>query len=369
MSVRRRVLPSGAVRYRARVKSSGVEVANKTFERRADAVAWEQDQLRRLSRGNWIDPRRGKVSFAFVAEGWLDSLNGLKRRSRETDESNWRVHIEPHFGRRLISSVTTAEVSEWAGRLVGTGRSPSTVRRILATLRSLLAHAVADERLVRNVAMGATIPKGRARREGQYLTWDELSALTTACRGPDTDVVMFLGNTGLRWGELAGLQVGDIIQVPAPGLRLQRAVLSAGGSGELFIDTLKNHKARTVPLTPAAAEIALRRTDGRAPHEWLFATPTGTAMRGGNWKRSSGWITAKKAIGRPAFQVRDLRHTAASLWIAAGADVKVLQRILGHASATMTMDLYGHLMDESLWNTAQRVRGHFGGTSDNRKDG
>ena len=64
--------------------------------------------------------------------------------------------------------------------------------------------------------------------------------------------------------------------------------------------------------------------------------------------------------------MHDLRHTAASLWLAAGADPKVVQRILGHGSAAMTLDLYGHLVDRNLWEAAQRVgevteSGHKGG--------
>ena len=59
-------------------------------------------------------------------------------------------------------------------------------------------------------------------------------------------------------------------------------------------------------------------------------------------------------------RVHDLRHTAASLWLAAGADPKVVQRVLGHATAAMTMDLYGHLVDASLWHAAQLIGGTTG---------
>lgn len=59
-------------------------------------------------------------------------------------------------------------------------------------------------------------------------------------------------------------------------------------------------------------------------------------------------------------RVHDLRHTAASIWLAAGADPKVVQRVLGHATASMTMDLYGHLIDTNLWDAAKRVGGTSG---------
>lgn len=69
-------------------------------------------------------------------------------------------------------------------------------------------------------------------------------------------------------------------------------------------------------------------------------------------------------IDRKGFRVHDLRHTCASVWLGAGADPKVVQRILGHASATMTMDLYGHLIDQNLWDAAKKV-GYLSGTTKN----
>ena len=76
-----------------------------------------------------------------------------------------------------------------------------------------------------------------------------------------------------------------------------------------------------------------------------------------------GWSEATSAVGVPGFRVHDLRHTAASVWLAAGADPKVVQRVLGQATAAMTMDLYGHMIDANLWQAAQLV-GDISGTSD-----
>jgi hypothetical protein len=61
--------------------------------------------------------------------------------------------------------------------------------------------------------------------------------------------------------------------------------------------------------------------------------------------------------------VHDLRHAPASVWLGAGADPKVVQRILGHATAPMTMDLYGHLIDQNLWDAAKKITEHTGGLS------
>ena len=66
-------------------------------------------------------------------------------------------------------------------------------------------------------------------------------------------------------------------------------------------------------------------------------------------------------MGGPSCAFHDLRHTAASVWLASGADPKVVQRVLGHATAAMTMDLYEHMIDRNLWDAAQRLGGTAGG--------
>ena len=360
MGVQRYRLSSGAVRYRARVKSHGREVATRVFERRADAVAWEQDQRRRLRLGEWIDPRRGQVPLSVVAADWLGSRGSVKRRTRETDEAAWRNYVQPRFGNWPVASITAAEVSSWVGSLVARGLAPSTATRALATLRSILAFAVADARVQHNVAAAARNPtSGRARREGQALTLDEVRALTEACKGRYRDVVPVMALAGLRWGELAGLQVGDRIWVPGPGLRLQRAVLASGGGGALYVDTLKNKRARTVPLVRScyqswiAGARARRRTPGCSTRRRRAAA--------GVELEALGRLEGGHDGGRdPGFRVHDLRHTAASVWLGAGADPKVVQRVLGHASAAMTMDLYGHLVDANLWEAARAIGGILG---------
>jgi integrase len=339
-------------------------VASRTFDRRADAVAWEQEHTRKLRLGEWIDPKRGRVPLSTVAANWLQSRGSLKRRAREADEADWRLHIDPRFGKLPLLSITSAEVASWVGGLIASGRRPSSVTRYLNTLRSILAYAIADSRITVNVAAAVKPPSGgQAKREGIHLTVAQLNDLALACKGGYAELVLVLGLGGLRWGELAGLRVGDRVSVPGPGLRLQRAVLASGGNGELFVDTLKNKRARTVPLVAALVPIVDQWAAGKSNEDWLFAAPRGGPLNEGNWKRSVGWSAAIKAIGAPGLRVHDLRHTAASVWLGAGADPKVVQRVLGHASAAMTMDLYGHLIDENLWDAAKRLGG-LSGASD-----
>ena len=152
--------------------------------------------------------------------------------------------------------------------------------------------------------------------------------------------------------------------VPGRGLRLQRTVLASGGGGELFTDTLKNRRARTVPLVEELHELVDRRAAGKAATDWLFPAPAGGPMRESNWKRLVGWTAAVKELGYPTLRVHDLRHTAASLWLGSGAGRKVVQAVLGHATAAMTMDVYGQPIAANLWDAARRVGGSTGGTTE-----
>lgn len=356
MSVHRYVTPAGRVRYRARVKSQGRGATSRVFDRRVDAVAWEQDQSRRLRLGDWHDPRRGQMTLEAVAKDWLASRTAVKRRTYESDLGAWRRYIAPKWASRQVASITTSEISIWVAQLMDRGLARSTVSRTLATLRLIFAFAVEDRRIATNPASKVKPPAGgKARREGQMLDPSELLALAEACHGRYRDVVVVLGLQGLRWGELAGLQVGDRVSRPGPGLRIKRALLSSNGGGELFVDSVKNKHARTVPLVPLVVPIIARWSDAKPNDAWLFSAPEGGPLRERNWQRSVHWKEALKTIGRPTLRVHDLRHTAASIWLGAGADPKVVQRVLGHASATMTMDLYGHLIDRNLWQAAAKV--------------
>jgi len=187
--------------------------------------------------------------------------------------------------------------------------------------------------------------------------------------GPDWDLlVRFLAYTGLRWGEVAALRIARI------DLDRQRAVVAESVSpvkGVLTWGATKGHERREVAIPQflvPALEAAIR---GRAPDELVFTGPRGGVLRAQTFQRAAlvpaaeemGLCIRKIKDGRPVHVSRDgvdapvytkhfhpheFRHTAASLAIAAGADVKVVQRMLGHKSATMTLDLYGHLFADRL---------------------
>ena len=125
----------------------------------------------------------------------------------------------------------------------------------------------------------------------------------------------------------------------------------------MYADTLKSRRSRTVPLPAELHPLIDRLVANRPATEWLFVAPSGGPLRESNWKRTVRWPQSVAALGYPTLRVHDLRHTAASLWLASGADPKVVQAVLGHASAAMTMDIYGHLIATNLWDAVGWVGG------------
>lgn len=107
---------------------------------------------------------------------------------------------------------------------------------------------------------------------------------------------------------------------------------------------------------PAALDEYVRTpVAGAGPGSYLFPSPSGGASTNTNFRARSGWMGPTRHAGVAKATTHDLRHTAASLLIAAGADVKAVQSILGHPAPTMTMDLYRHPFSEATWEAMERL--------------
>jgi integrase len=125
-------------------------------------------------------------------------------------------------------------------------------------------------------------------------------------------------------------------------------------NGHAVFGTPKNHQRRQVPLPRFLAEELAAHVAGKAPGDFVFAAEKGGVMHSRNFRRKS-FDPAVHAAGLEGLTPHALRHTAASLAIASGANVKVVQTMLGHQSATMTLDLYGHLLTDQLDEVADAM--------------
>ena len=163
--------------------------------------------------------------------------------------------------------------------------------------------------------------------------------------------MFFLAYTGVRFGELAALRVVglDLLRRRATVAESVTAV-----NGVLTWGTPKGHEHRDVPIPRFLVEELAAYVAGRGPDRLVFEAPHGGVLRASNFRRDVFGPAARTA-GFEGLVPHELRHTAASLAIASGADVKVVQQMLGHKSATMTLDLYGHLFPDRLDEVADAL--------------
>ena len=166
-------------------------------------------------------------------------------------------------------------------------------------------------------------------------------------------MVSLLAYTGLRFGELVGSRVEDVDLGPRR-IRVRRSITQVGG--KLVEGNPKSAAGRrSIPIPERVMPILSARVTGRLPGQPAITSPTGSLLGLENWKRATRWRNAIVEIGRPSLRVHDLRHTYASLARRAGADLRRLQKTMGHASITVTAHIYADLYDDELDHIASAL--------------
>ncbi len=360
-------LRDGQVTWRAHYRTPAGAQRNKTFDRKLDAQRFLATVESAKQTGSFVDPVLARLTVGKLATHWLENQTHLKPSTRERYAGIVREHVRPQWEDITLANVAHADVQAWVTSLSAT-RSPATVRKVHRVLSLILDMAVRDGRLARNVAQGVNLPRP-VRQQQRYLSHAQVAALAAECGRPAQVskhrrldertnetyrlVVLFLAYTGVRFGEMAALPVGRLDLVRRRAL-IAQSVTVVQGQG-LVWGTPKTHERRDVPIPRFLVEDLAAHVAGKAPDELVF-----TGVRGGGPMRAAifrrgGFDAAARAIGLPGLHPHELRHTAASLAIAAGADVKVVQHMLGHSSATMTMDTYGHLFHNRLDEVADAM--------------
>jgi integrase len=336
------------VRWYTRYRDPAGRQRTKTFDRKIDAERYLTTVESSKLTGSNINPAAARLTVGVWARRWLDGQAHLKPSTRERYAGILRAHIQPQWGTTRLADVSHSAVQAWISELA-TQRSAATTRKVHRVLALVLAAAVKDDRLVRNPAAGISLPRVNAK-ERMYLSHEEVHQLADAC-GPYRLVVLFLGYTGVRFGEMAALRVGrlDLMRrraLIAESVTLVRGVQTWG--------TPKGHERREVPIPRFLVDALAAHVAGRDPNDLVFTGVKGGALRAQVFQRAVLTETAD-ALGFGGLHPHALRHTAASLAIASGANIKVVQQMLGHKSATMTLDLYGHLFTDQLDEVADRL--------------
>lgn len=366
-------LSSGVKRWEADWTTADGRRKRKRFATKREADDHWHEMTRAVRSGAYIDPKAAsKLTVDGLYREWIQRVstigaNGRKPASPKTVDNYRRCYenyVGPRWGTTPISKVHYDDVAAWIIGLKGKDGKPAgdaTRHDVGLYFGRLMGHAVKRRLLMANPAkdaLGQTdyVPARVKQRDHVYLTMAELAALAKACKGFEL-MVMLAGTCGLRWGEITALTHRDLKLGAKPSLSVNKAYSEIGG--KLVLGPTKSGENRVVPLPKVVAERLAATAGNAAAGSRVFSGGRGSALRNGTWTKRhySPAIAVLRAedpdFPRPTFH--DLRHTAVSLAISSGANIKVVQRIAGHASATMTLDTYAGLFDHDLHDSAERL--------------
>ena len=330
------------------------------------------DEVRtHVRRRTYADPKRGEITLSKWWDLWWPAQPTKAVTTTNRKRSNWRVHIEPKWGNWRLCDLEYIELQKW---LTNEVKGHHTRRKVLELLNQMLRDAVRDgKRIPFNPAAEVQLdaaPK-RDAEDTRPPTREQCTLIREHVPWTYRPLVIFLEETGLRWGEVTGLRWAH---VNLDGEHLKVKEVLSEDEGTLFRKAAPKSAAgfRTVPLTPDAAEavriMAARFRpvdtisplgDGRDLHEeeLVFRGPNGGAMRRHNFRRI--WIPAIKAAGlarevkneetgRTEWwpRVHDLRHVFATRLKDLGIPEKDVQTVMGHDRGSKVTWLYQHSAED-----------------------
>lgn len=334
------------VRYR---KPDGKSTDKSGFLTKKAAEGWSANVEVDIQRGQYVAPKDGRVTVGELGASWLKRQTHLKESAYRPLEASWRLRVLPRWGEVALSDIVPSDVQAWVSTM--TKGDPAAdvaplgatvVIRTYGVLASIIDDAVKDRLIYSNPARGVNLPR-KVRGKHVYLTHQQAHALAAEC-GDRGALVLLFCYCGLRWSEAVGLRVHSL------DLLRRRALIEEGAvqlAGLMQVGTTKSHRKRTVPLPEFLVDALAAQCQGKARGDLLFPGGNGEYLT--RPRAQDGWFDrAVKKAGVPRVTPHDLRHTAASLAVSAGANVKAVQKMLGHSSAAMTLDVYSDLFDDDL---------------------
>lgn len=337
-TIRKRVRKSGQVTYQAMYFiGKSTFGGSKTFERRKDAVAWLNEKRKETEAG--VDVRAAKAKTGDVLATWLNLLPGqLAESTTKYYRSVVRNHVPAWLADKRLQDVTSVDMQRALNEIKF---SDSTKQRIRTVFMSFFTWCVDNKLLASSPMKGVKLPRANySETRMNPFTWEELDQVVSCMRQRSellSDVVLVLGYTGLRWGELRALRVRDVQETP-----IVRISVRASQSEGMQLKLPKSGKVRHVPVVKRVRPIVLAHIKGKNPDDLVFTTARGAMLNKGNFKRALEW--KHLARGR---RLHDLRHTAATEWLRHGVDILTVQEWLGHSSLTMTQRYVHYLGNDA----------------------
>lgn len=308
----------------------------RNFKSRKEAEAFVVKLNYELNQGTWLDSRRGNVLLKEVWDDFI-KLKGARKPNTIADyESMWKVHLQPRWGSTPLNRITQNAFDQW---VISLKLSARRTRKIHLLASMIFDFAVKGELIRRNPLKDETgkrdsgnLPVVPKRQIGTALTLEQL-VLLASHSGEFEDYVLFLGLTGMRWGEFVALKVSDL-DLERGIVKVTKSISEINGTPTLS-QTTKNHQDREVKLVPFLLERAQRWIQGKDADDYLFASQEGLILRNTNFTRRV-FVPALKSAKLPKIRIHDLRWTAISIASSLGISQQVVRVQVGHSNAHMT---------------------------------
>lgn len=340
--------------YRARYRDEAGKEHARHFKRKVDAQRWLDEVTTTVVTGTYVDPKAGKVTFGRFYDDWSERQIWVP----STRVNAERVRATVPFDDLPMKAIRRSHVESWVKAMTAGGLAASTIKTRFIVLRSMFRAAIADRVIVADPSLGVALPRRRIREASMRIPSEQqVGAILRAARPEFRAFIALCAFAGLRSGEAAGIQIGDI------GLRELRVARQVQrDSREVAVRAPKYGSERVLFVPQELVTIVSQHIDtflpDAVPASFLFRAADGEPLdRNAVHFR---WRSAASAAHVDGVRLHDLRHFFASGLIAQGCDVVTVQRALGHASATTTLATYSHLWpnaeDRTRAATASLIR-------------
>ena len=319
-----------------------------TFARKSDADRYLSLIESQVSRGEWIDPERGKVIVKDYAERWIAQRPNLRPRTVQLYTWLLRKHITPYLGTVPLGRLDTPMVREWRAQLLALGVSESVTAKCYRLLRAILMTAVNEDQAIR--VNPCRIPKADQERAAERKVLTVAQVFQLAEKVPERYRALILVTTFgcLRWGEVVALQRADL-DMTAGTVRVRHAFGEVRGQG-LVLGPPKSRAGRRTVSIPGVVLPAIRtHLDAYvdpAEDAFLFTGENGRPIWRGNFNKLVKWSEAVQGIGAAGLHFHDLRHTGNTLAARTGASLRDLMQRMGHDSPAAAL-IYQHASAEA----------------------
>ena len=397
------VAANGDVSYRVRYRSADGRERSETFysPEAADEFAYLVKALGPARALAYIDARAesGDVPGAALTvddlyRQWYEwksarTKKGELRRVRSVRtlidyERMYKAHVKAAFGEKPANLVSPKDVQAWVD---GLDLSPKTVADYHALLHGLYKWAMHPTRslVVVDPCTETELPKRRkkAPKGLRPAEWQLLHQGARLCDAVAADLLLFLASTGWRWSEAVAVRVMDVDHYDGKTFVSLGRILRREGNRFEFVDDSKSEAGlRRVRLVGEAEQMVLRRIYGKKPGDLILTTGGGSRWTYSSfyyryWTRPPKGAKTKdyapkrtrilehaRELGfdRPGVTPHWLRHTQAGMLILAGEPLPAIQRRLGHASITTTVNVYGRMIEDASDAGLDRLAAMLDGT-------